>query len=78
MKASAVTIEDYNFICSCIYDSLFFEGFFFTINNEHIHKCFLKSLCLLLLFHLLFRNYESTCITVESLKDGHTIKRTSL
>ena len=25
--------------------------FFFNINNEHIHKCFLKSFCLLLLFH---------------------------
>ena len=29
--------------------------FFFTINNEHIQKRFLKSLCLILLFHLLFR-----------------------
>ena len=42
-----VTLEKYIFICSCIYYFLFF----FPINNEYIHK----SLCQLLLFHLLFR-----------------------
>ena len=46
-----LTLEKYIFIFSYIYNFLLF---FFTINSEHIRKCFLESLCLLLLFFLLF------------------------
>ena len=36
LGTSVLTLEKYDFICSCIYD-FFFN---FTINNEHIHGYF--------------------------------------
>ena len=50
LSMTLLPFEKCIFIRSCIF---VFQGFF-TVNNEHIQKCFLKSLCLHLLFHLLF------------------------
>ena len=41
LGTSVLTLEKYDFICSCFYGFFFFN---FTINNEHIHEYFSKSL----------------------------------
>ena len=51
LLSTLLALEKNIFICSGIYH---FMLLFFTINNEHIQKRFVRSLYLLLLFHLFF------------------------
>ena len=53
MKASGLTLENF-FLFAHVFLIDLFIVIFFPVDNEHLHNSFL-SLCLLLLFHLLFR-----------------------
>ena len=64
LVTTLLILEKYIFICSCIYHFLLF---FFSINNDHIQKCFLKSLRLLLLVSLLFLEIMKVLVLVEHL-----------
>ena len=63
--ATLLILEKYIFICSYVYN--LFLLFSFTVNNEHIHKCFSKSLCFFYYSTYFFGDYESSFISWTSI-----------
>ena len=64
LGTSQIILEKYILICLCIY--LFFL-FFFTINNEHIHKSFFKEFVLAFTIQFTFLEIMEALILVEHL-----------
>ena len=60
LSATLLILEEYIFIYSCIYDFCCF----FYVNNEHIHKCFSKSLFAFII-QFTFSEIMETLLLVE-------------
>ena len=63
LGTTVLTLEEYIFICSCIYDFLLF----FTVNNNHIHKCFFKEFVFAFTIPCTFSEIMKDLLLVEHL-----------